>query len=66
MPPVITDRNQETLELIAEAVHRIDHRTAQLAAEWARFKPIVEAFQRSGGGLLGMRAARKAGNGDRS
>lgn len=56
----ITDRNQETLDLIAEAVHRISHQVDEMHREWQRLRPMVEGWQR--GGLLGMRAARR-GNG---
>ena len=57
---------EDTLRLIADAVHRIDHRTAdmdarlrKLEADWAAFKPIAEGFSR--GGILGARAAAKNG-----
>jgi len=49
----ITPGNQnETLGLIAEAVHRIDHRTAQMELEW---RELLTAW--TSGGLKGMRQA---------
>ena len=50
--PEITESNQETLDLIAEAIHRIDHRTAQMEQ---RLEAIAAAW--SAGGLRGLRQA---------
>ncbi len=70
MPDVITDSNQsgDDISLIAEAVHQISHDIHAMAADirklreaWDAHGAVVRGYQ--AGGLLGARAARKAGNG---
>ena len=51
----ITDSNQETLDLIAEAVHRMSHQLDQMHKDWQELRPLIEAYQR--GGPLGFRTA---------
>jgi hypothetical protein len=56
----ITDSNpQEIIGDLAEAVHRIDHRTALIETELRR---MLAAF--SNGGIRGFRAAAKEGSHD--
>ncbi len=68
MAPGITDSNQEILTALAEAVHQISHDVHVMAVDirklreaWDQHGAVVRGFQ--AGGLLGARAARKAGNG---
>lgn len=65
--PGITGRNQpetsdvsesdDTLDLIADAVHRMSHQVAFIHAEFSRWAPVLEAFER--GGMLAARTAAK-------
>ena len=66
MPADITDSNQTDIELIAEAVHRMDHNVAtildhvaHMRARLDEFEPILGQFKVSG--LLAVRRAARNG-----
>jgi len=70
MATEITERNQD-IELIAEAVHRLDHRTAAMAADLAHLRRTLDEFAPllatlKTGGLLAARRAARANGGSKT
>jgi hypothetical protein len=66
MPPETTQGNRElreSAELIAVALHQISHDLHRLTDIATQHAPLLDAYR--SGGLLAMRAARKAANGKR-
>lgn len=71
-PEVISPEDLELARLVCDAVHRTDHRSAEILAEirsvsarlaaleadWHALRPIAEGFSR--GGVLGARGAARA------